>query len=66
MFAWHVLITGFIVLMLGGLIYTPPNFYQETDIDVGMQIVKNYRSQFAHTQIAGVICAAGNAVVTCS
>ena len=48
--------------MLGGLIHTPPNFYQETDIDVPMQIVENYRSQFANTKIAGVVCAEGIAV----
>lgn len=57
-----VLITGFIVLLLGGFIFTPPNLYQERDIDVRMQIVEDYRSQFTTAQVATVIGAAGIAV----
>jgi drug/metabolite transporter (DMT)-like permease len=57
-----VLITGFIVVALGGFIFTPPNLYQERDIEVRMQIVEDYRSQFAFAQIASVVGAAGMAV----
>ncbi len=54
-----VLITSFIVLILGGFILTPPRLYQERDIDVRMQIVEDYRSQFTNAQIATVVGAAG-------
>ncbi len=57
-----VLITSFIVLVLGSFILTPPRLYQERDIDVRMQIVEDYRSQFTNAQIAGVVGAAGIAV----
>jgi hypothetical protein len=54
-----VLISGFIVLVLGGLIFTPPNLYQERNIDVRMQIVEDFKSQFTIAQIASVVGAAG-------
>jgi hypothetical protein len=57
-----VLITGFIVLVVGGFIFSVPNLYQERDIDVRLQIVDEYRSQFANAQIASVVGAAGMAV----
>jgi hypothetical protein len=57
-----VLIVGFIVVMLGGLLFTPPNLYQERDIDVRMQIVEDFRSQFTIAQIASVVGAVGIAV----
>jgi hypothetical protein len=50
-----VLITGFIVLVLGSFIFTPPRLYQERDIDVRMQIVEDYRSQFTNAQIVTVV-----------
>lgn len=56
-----VLITGFLVLALGGFIFTPPNLYQERDIEVRMQIVEDYRSQFNFTQIATAVGMAGMA-----
>ena len=57
-----ILITGFIVLILGGFIYTPPNLYQEKDIDVRMQLVEDYRSEFNNAQIAAVVGATMMAV----
>lgn len=57
-----VLITGFIVFVLGGFIFTPPNLYQETDIDARMQIVEAYRSQFTNSQIASVVGGVGMAL----
>jgi len=57
-----VLIGGFIVLVIFGFIFTPPNLYQERDIDVRMQIVDGYRSQFITAQIATGVGAAGIAV----
>jgi hypothetical protein len=57
-----VLIIGFIVLVLFGFIFTPPNLYQETDIDVRLQIVESYRSRFFAAQIATAVGAAGIAV----
>lgn len=54
-----VLIIGVIVLLLGGFIFTPPNLYQERDIDVRLQIVEEHRAQFANAQIASVIGVAG-------
>jgi len=50
------------VLVLGSFILTPPRLYQERDIDVRMQIVEDYRSQFNNAQIATVVGAAGLAV----
>ena len=57
-----VLITGFIVLVLGSFIQTPPRLYQERDIDVRMQIVEDYQSQFTNAQISTVVGATGLAV----
>jgi hypothetical protein len=56
------LISGFIVLVVFGFIFTPPNLYQERDIDVRMQIVDDYRSQFVTAQIATGVGAASIAV----
>jgi hypothetical protein len=50
------------VLVLFGFIFTPPNLYQETDIDVRLQIVESYRSRFFAAQIATAVGAAGIAV----
>jgi hypothetical protein len=57
-----VLISSFFVLVLGSFILTPPRLYQERDIDVRMQIVEDYQSQFTNAQIATVVGAAGIAV----
>jgi len=57
-----VLIIGFIVLVLFGFIFTPPNLYQETDIDVRLQIVESYRLRFYAAQIATAVGAGGIAV----
>lgn len=50
-----VLIIGFIVLVLFGFVFTPPNLYQEPDIEVRMQIVERHRSRFTTAQIATVV-----------
>ena len=57
-----VLITSVIVMALGSFILTPPRLYQERDIDVRMQIVEDYQSQFTITQVATVISMTGMAV----
>lgn len=57
-----VLIIGFIVLVLFGFIFTPPNLYQERDIDVRMQIVEDYQSRFNTAQIATAVGATGIAL----
>jgi hypothetical protein len=57
-----VLIIGFIVLVLFGFIFTPPNLYTEPDIEVRLQIVENYRSRFNAAQIVTAVGAAGIAV----
>jgi hypothetical protein len=57
-----VLIIGFIVLVLFGFIFTPPNLYTEPDIEVRLQIVENYRSRFNTAQIVTAGGAAGIAV----
>lgn len=54
-----LLIVSFVVLLLFGFIFTPPNLYQERDIDVRMQIVADYRGQFIIAQIATAIAVAG-------
>jgi len=57
-----VLIIGLIMFIAGSFIFTPPRLYQERDIDVRMQIVEDYRSQFTNAQIAAVVGTAVMAV----
>lgn len=57
-----VFIVSFLVVALGGIIFTPPGLYQETDIEVRMQIVEDYESQFTVAQIASIVGVAGIAL----
>ncbi len=57
-----VLITSIIVMVISGLIFPLPNLYQETDIDVRMQIVEEGGSNFTNAQIATIVAVAGMAV----
>lgn len=53
-----LLIASFLVLVFGS-IFTPPGLYQETDIDLRMQIIEEHASRFTTAQVASIIAAAG-------
>lgn len=57
-----VLIISFVVLVIFGYLFTPPNLYQESDIGVRMNIVEQYRSQFNIAQIATTVGGLGMGV----
>lgn len=57
-----VLITSIIVTVLSGFLFPLPKLYQETDIDVRLQIVEEGGSNFANSQIATIVVVAGIAV----
>lgn len=57
-----VLIISFVVLVIFGYIFTPPNLYQESDIGARMNIVEQYRSQFNISQTATAAGGVGMAV----
>lgn len=49
-----VIVVGFVIYWIGNL-YSPPNVYQETDLDLRLQIVDDYPARFAVSQgLAGV------------
>ena len=47
-----VIVVGFAIYWIGNL-YSPPNVYQETDLDVRLQIVGDYPARFAMSQGLG-------------
>jgi hypothetical protein len=47
-----VIIVGFVIYWIGNL-YSPPNVYQESDLDVRLQIVDDYPARFAVSQGLG-------------
>lgn len=57
-----VLIISFVVLVIFGYMFTPPNLYQESDIGIRMNIVAGHRSQFNIAQIATSVGGVGMAV----
>ena len=57
-----VLIASIVMMVLSGIIFPLPNLYQETDIDVRMQIVEQGGSNFTNAQIITIVAVAGMAV----
>jgi hypothetical protein len=47
-----VIIVGFVIYWIGNL-YSPPNVYQESDLDVRLEIVDDYPARFAVSQGLG-------------
>lgn len=57
-----VLIASVLVIALGGIFFTPPGLYQETDINLRMQIVDEHQSQFTISQVMSILAATGMAL----